>query len=589
MICIDFEVFAYDWLCVAIDLETEKETVIVNDRDALAKLYEQYKQDIWVGYNIRNYDQWILKAILLGFDPKAVNDFIIVEKKNGYKYSRGFNDVPLIIFDIMPNPPVGLKTIEGFMGLNIHETAVSFDIDRPLTPEEIQSTISYCRDDVINTVRVLMTRFEEFSSQLELVKMFKMSANNMGKTKAQLTAIILDARKTPPRGDEFNFSIPDTLRVKKYQRIVDWFVNCREIALSKIEAGIDPEVIRKDFYSQKLECEVAGVPHIFAWGGLHGARTNYRAKGYFVNVDVASYYPSMMIRYNYHSRNIKNPQKFTDIYHTRLEYKAKKDKRANPLKIVLNSTYGALKDKFNALYDPLMANNVCVTGQLLLLDLIEHLEPYCDIIQSNTDGILIRLWADNEDEADREYERVDAICYEWEQRTGMGLEFDEFREVIQRDVNNYLIVHADGSYKSKGGEVKKLNDLDYDLPIINRAMVDYFVKGIPARDTILACNDLREFQKIVKVSSLYLYGMHNGKRLEDKTFRVFASKRDSDGMIYKVKTEGANPEKFANTPDHCFIDNTEVTGKPVPDYLDKAWYVDLAEKRIERFTNDKEA
>lgn len=100
-----------------------------------------------------------------------------------------------------------------------------------------------------------------------------------------------------------------------------------------------------------------------------------------INLGECAYYPSLMIRYGYHSRNIHNPQKFVDIYHTRLEYKHKGDKRANSLKVVVNSTYGAMKDKFNALYDPLMANNVCVTGQLLLLDLIEHLEPYADIVQ----------------------------------------------------------------------------------------------------------------------------------------------------------------------------------------------------------------
>lgn len=48
-----------------------------------------------------------------------------------------------------------------------------------------------------------------------------------------------------------------------------------------------------------------------------------------------------------------------------------------------NSTYGAMKDKFNPLYDPKQANNVCVTGQLLLLDLLEHLElaKCCSIVQ----------------------------------------------------------------------------------------------------------------------------------------------------------------------------------------------------------------
>lgn len=583
MICIDFECFKYNWLCVAIDLKTKEEHVIIDDKDALERLYEKHKKDVFIGYNIRGYDQFVMKSILCGFNPKDVNDFIIVKGKNGYQYSKEFNRIPLIIFDVMPNPPIGLKTLEGFMGVNIHETAVPFDIDRPLTKEEIESTVGYCRDDVLNTIKVFVTRIEEFSSQLELVKMFDLDASYLGKTKAQLSAIILGAEKMPSRGDEFNFVIPETLRIKKYQSVVDWFIQCREVALNNLQAGIDPDVVRDGFYKQKLDCEIAGVPHTFAWGGLHGAKLNYIDDGYFVNVDVASYYPSMMIRYKYHSRSIHNPAKFDEIYHSRLEYKHKKDKRAQPLKIVLNSTYGAMKDKFNALYDPLQANNVCVTGQLLLLDLIEHIEPYADIVQSNTDGILIKLRATNESEANREYERIDDICYEWEQRTGMNLEFDEYRKVIQRDVNNYIIIDPDGGYKSKGGEVKKLNNLDFDLPIINKAMIAYFTKGVPVKDTISACNDLREFQKIVKVSSLYLYGMHNGERLEDKTFRVFASTRETDGMILKVKTEGGKGEKFANTPDHCFIDNTDVNEKELPPYLDKQWYIDLAEMRIARF------
>ena len=49
-----------------------------------------------------------------------------------------------------------------------------------------------------------------------------------------------------------------------------------------------------------------------------------------------------------------------------------KFKEQQPYKIVLNGTYGASKDKYNNLYDPLQANNVCINGQLMLLDLIEH-------------------------------------------------------------------------------------------------------------------------------------------------------------------------------------------------------------------------
>jgi DNA polymerase elongation subunit (family B) len=66
---------------------------------------------------------------------------------------------------------------------------------------------------------------------------------------------------------------------------------------------------------------VAGVPHVFAWGGLHGAMPKYGGEGFFINMDVRSYYPSMMIEYNFLSRNVYNPEKFKEIYFDRIEFK----------------------------------------------------------------------------------------------------------------------------------------------------------------------------------------------------------------------------------------------------------------------------
>ncbi|HFG9290770.1 TPA: hypothetical protein ACGI32_003875, partial [Clostridioides difficile] len=113
---------------------------------------------------------------------------------------------------------------------------------------------------------------------------------------------------------------------------------------------------------------------VFAWGGVHGAITKYYGEGYFLHVDVNSFYPSLMIRYNYHSRNIKNPQKYVEIYDKNLQLKKEKSPLRPAYKLAVNKTYGGMKDKNNNLYDPRQANNVCVSGQLLLLDLIEKLE-----------------------------------------------------------------------------------------------------------------------------------------------------------------------------------------------------------------------
>lgn len=576
MIFYDFEVFKYDWLVVFIDMKAQHETVIVNSKDELEKFYAEHKNDIWTGFNSRHYDQYILKGILCGFDPKEVNDWIIVRDKPGWQFSSAFREIRLNNYDVMQNIDRGLKTFEGFMGNDIRESSVPFNIDRKLTQAEIEETIKYCRHDVEQTIEVFLRRKADFEAQFGLLQMYKMPLSNISKTKVQLAAEILEARKQS-YNDEFEISFPDTLRIKKYSAVVDWY---KDKANRKYR--IDPENEK----SKKHQCsiDVAGVPHIFGWGGVHGAREKYSGEGYYLNMDVASLYPSLMIRYNLHSRSC-NPSKFVEIRDLRIKYKHEKNPLQAALKLVLNGTYGAMKDANNPLYDPLMANNVCVFGQLLLLDLIEHLEPYCEIIQSNTDGVLIKL-PNGSDEA---FYKIDDIAHEWEQRTGLVLEFDEYRKVFQKDVNNYVIVDADGKFKSKGAYVKKLSELDYDLPIVNKAMVDFMVKGIPVEKTILNCDCLKDFQQVKKISSKYECLVHgdidSGIPLKEKCVRVFASKYHSRGGLYKIHGTTGRPAKVENTPEHCFMVNHSVNGVKTNDFfeLDKFWYVDLALKRLVDF------
>lgn len=183
MLFYDFEVFKEDWLVVLNDVTNRKETVIVNDADELEKFYRQHKKDIWVGYNSRNYDQYILQAILCGFNPKEVNDFIIVEGYKGWQFSTLLKKFPVINYDVILNGDAGLKALEGFMGNNIKETSVPFDIDRKLTQEEIEETIKYCKHDVEQTIEVFIHRKEEFESIFSLVKAFNLPLSNVCKTK----------------------------------------------------------------------------------------------------------------------------------------------------------------------------------------------------------------------------------------------------------------------------------------------------------------------------------------------------------------------------------------------------------------------
>lgn len=566
----DFEVFKHDWMVVVINPVTHDERVIINDADALTALYEEHKREIWVGYNNLHYDQFIFKGILCGFDPKAINDFIIAEGHKGWQYSSLLREIYMVNYDVFhPRTDRGLKTHEAYLGNDICETTVPFDIDRKLTEAEVAETVKYCRHDVEQTIEVFMQRKSEFDARMDLLKMFDLPLVYLGKTDAQLTAIILGAeRPARPRDDEFDIVPLPCLDLGPYDFIRSWY--------------LDPA---NQDYSATLDFDIAGCPHKCAWGGLHGAIAQYAGEGYFINVDVESYYPAEMIAHALLSRNVQDPSKFKGIRDHRIELKHAKDPRQKALKLVINGTYGASKDKFNALYDPRQANMVCVNGQLMLIDLMHKLvrDVGAEIIQSNTDGVLIRMPDGFDGGPDAFYDRVDDVAYEWEHRTGMGLEFDEFTRVYQKDVNNYVLVAADGSMKTKGAYVKKLGPLDYDLAVVNKALVEFMVHGVPVEDTIAADDDLIDYQRVVKVSGKYKYGVHGHERLTDRCFRVFASTRESDGMIGRVKAGKAKPEKFGNTSEHSFIDNGDVHGKKCPSHLDKSWYIQLAKTRLAQF------
>lgn len=571
---IDFECFKYDWLCVIANPITQTETVIVNDPVRLRHYYDKFKGEVFIGYNIREYDQWIFRGILSGFNPYEINDHIINKKLKGYQFSNTLRSYPLIIYDLL-QLNTSLKQLEAMQGHNVYESDVDFRLDRKLTPEEIEETVKYCKNDVQETMSLFTELKGDFDVQVELINEFKLPFASMSKTQSQLVAEIMGAERVDTK-DEFNLNFPEYLKhIKKYAHIVEWFKQFKTTKEFNDEE-------KKRIYSQKLDVEVAGVPHTFAWGGLHGAIPKYYGSGYYLHIDVNQYYPSLTVGHNYFSRaTSEEGKKRYDMMRKesiRLKkFPELKTKRAG-YKLCNNKAYGCMKDKYNPLYDPLMANNICVTGQLALLLLIEMIEPHCQLIQSNTDGLIVKLHSLDD------YELIDDICYKWELMTHVKLGFDPIiTKIYQKDVNNYLFINEFGKIESKGAYVKELTPLDNDLPIVNKALREYMINGTPVEDTINNCDELIQFQKIVKLSSKYAHVEWQGKQYTNKCFRVFASKLAGHGSICKVKTTKKNAEKFANTPAHTFLDNGDITGKTVPDILDRQWYIDLAHERLRQF------
>ena len=598
----DFEVFAHDWLVVFKNLSNKQYTVIHNDNEELTAFMDE--QPFLIGFNNKHYDQFILKAILNGAAPgdvKQVNDFII-QGGNGWQHSL-CGGKSIAQCDLMDDTQMGtsLKSIEAHLGMDITESAVQFDLDRPLTQQEVEQTVYYCKHDVDATEILFYLRKNYLLNKINLGKAKGISqADALYMTNAKLTAAYLDAVRQD-HDDEREYQYPAKLR-REYipQEVFDFFDRLHDKSVSDDE-----------LFTSKLQLDVGGCPVTIGFGGIHGALTQYHEKEtdtrLLINNDVGSLYPHLMTIFGYTSRAIPDPAIYEQMLARRMAAKKAHDTAtANALKLVANTTYGAMLNQYNDLCDPRMGRSVCITGQLLLLELTCHIIQDCHtakLFNLNTDGIALSIDVS-------EYDQAQEIMREWQERTGFELEEDNIHEIVQKDVNNYLIVMRDGSVKAKGGELVrglitngKLPLTSLGLPeweqlkggafsinnnavVIPAAVKAYLLDGVLPETTIGNDNDVLHYQIIAKASGKYsgVYHIVNGKRQDaQRCNRVYATTSPGHGTLYKVHRESGRPAKISGLPEHCIVDNRNEYDISV---VNKEWYIEQAWKTIEAFTGE---
>lgn len=584
----DCEVFAYDWLVAFKDKDSGEYTLVWNDNDALTACIDD--DTIYCGYNNKHYDQHIIKAIAMGYSPedvKKVNDYII---GGGIGWSCPMLQGEWFQFnnaDLKDDTQLGqsLKSIEGHLGLPIRESSVRFDIDRKLTEEERKEVEYYCKHDVNTTEMLIDIRKDYLKNKINLGRLAGLSdAKALSMTNAKLTAAMLKAEKHEDRNDERKYVVPNNL-LREYipQEVFEFFDNMYDDSLT------DDEV-----FKMKLKINVGDCPVTIGYGGIHGAIPNYffdEQDGRIIrNYDVGSYYPHLMTVNGYTSRNIPSAKIYEDVLDRRMKAKADGDKAtANALKLVCNTTYGCLLNRYNDLYDPLMGRSVCISGQLYLLELSEHLHekiPNLKIVQLNTDGVMVEF-------DDEFYKDVIEITKEWEQRTGFDLEEDKVARIAQKDVNNYVEVQSDGTAKCKGGYlVKGVSNVgafkvNNSAVIVATAIKEYFVNGTPVEDTINNCDDVFQYQMIAKAGTKYKESYHlvDGEKYPvQRVNRVYATSDERYGKLYKVKAEDDSTAKIDSLPEHCIIDNENAI---TIDQIDKTFYIETARKRVNDFKGIK--
>jgi DNA polymerase len=571
---LDIEVLPHWWSIVirhkGISKKYRSDTITPTQH---TKLFQKINKSIITAYNGKRYDFKILYAIKDGLSPEKIyeisqaiiendgeSDNYLIKKYLTYSYWSVFDFI-----DLYDDITGTLKEHESNMGISILESTVPFGKEN-LTIKDKLDLLAYNEYDVIALEKLFIKRLNNYllpklilaeRYHLDPVKVFK-------DTNAKLTAKILGAKPLPKYMlvDKL-YKLPKNIEtyVKTYvpSKILDIYLNTKMDRVGRKTINV------KDF-ENKVK---------FGKGGLHSVMREYMRitnKNYKIFlIDVRSYYPNLMIWFDFLSNAVKNRETFPEIYDSRLISKANKNKLLDKaLKLILNTTFGAQGQRYNPLYDPNNAWSITITGQLLLYSLAKEIYLHSNgkIIQTNTDGIVVAIQEKN-------IPKLEKIVSNWEDMTKLEMEYEEIEVFAQANVNNYACKFTNGKTKVKGGlvmqaitcdetayEVVTFNNLD--MRIVHEAVFRFLIYKEPIEKTIKKCTDLKMFLSTCKTGGTYKHTYHyvNGKKREvQKVNRVLAVKSKKLGTLKKFKIDNGKDryDKIGKISEHCYIMNKNLS------------------------------
>jgi len=227
------------------------------------------------------------------------------------------------------------------------------------------------------------------------------------------------------------------------------------------------------------------------------------------------------------------------------------------LKMSLNGGgYGKTNSEYSWQYDPLVMFKVTFAGQLSILMLIEDfVQAGIEVISANTDGVVSKVRPD-------QMKVYQEIKDEWVKITKYKLEPTDYKKIIFSNVNNYIaqIIAIEGyeykDIKFKGWfEIDKEPHKDTSNRIVSLALANYFIEGVPVKETIenhLHRGDYEIGGKTIKNYGLFDFCKtqnigkqyecyYKGKKVQRLNRFIISTNGD---IIYKKKT-GGNAEKIA--------------------------------------------
>ena len=574
-----------------------------------------------VGFNSTTYDIPMVELAAAGLtcdELKEASDYIIksginwgnkkvtpfdIEKK--YRIQIGkYNHID--IFNVCPvnggvsANPASLKLYSGRLHAERMQD-LPFPESHILTAEDAAIVRPYCCNDLANTELLFNELAPELKLRMEMSEEYGIDLRS--RSDAQIAEAVINSelqkvlgyypRKPTLSADlVLQYNAPDFISYRS-QQLRDMFevVKGARFYLDGLGSPIMPDEI------DKLKVKIGSSVYKLGMGGLHSTekKTAHKATDEIIlaDNDVESFYPRIILNQRLFPSHLGEAflQVYNSIVETRIHAKneaakakkagdkagAKKWKTiADSLKITINGSFGKLGNKYSTLYAPQLMLQVTITGQLVLLMLIEMLEEAgISVISGNTDGIVSKYHKDRHND-------VRAIIAEWEKRTAFKTEETQYSAVYSRDVNSYVAIKTDGgdeearflderlgvktkgAYCERGSALNSILSKNPEALVCSDAVISFLKNGTPVEKTIRECKDIRRF---VSVKNVKGGGEKNGVYL-GKVVRWYYPKGEAGHIAYvtsgnKVgKTDGARPVMDLPTE--------------FPDDINYDWYINEA-------------
>lgn len=557
------------------------------------------------GFNSLNYDILMIELAAKGASCKALkeaSDFIIksgndyglekttpfvFRKKYGLQQST-YNHVDLI--EVAPLQG-SLKLYAGRLHCERMQD-LPFPDTHILSEEDAAIVRPYCCNDLENTELLFNELAQEIKLRLDMSKEYGVELRS--KSDAQIAEAVLNKELEKvlgyypkrPKIDEsltLSYNVPDFVffQTEELKSTLEIVKGC----VFSLDGNGSP-VMPKEL--EKLQVSIGNSVYKLGMGGLHSSE---KCVSYVANEDmeladndVASFYPFIILILKLFPPQFGEAflKAYEKIVNTRLDAKKNKLKViADSLKIVINGSFGKLGNKWSTLYAPQLMLQVTITGQLVLLMLIEMLQLNgISVVSGNTDGFISFYKKENRP-------KVRQIISMWEKHTGFETEETKYKAIYSRDVNNYIAVKLEGgdpkarfyddklgcktkgTYSERGSALNSILSKNPETLICTDAVLAFIVENKPLEETIYNCKDIRRF---VSVRNVKGGAVKNGIYL-GKVVRWYYAKGEKGALQY-AKSGNKVPKSEGGFP--CMDLPLEF-----PTNIDYDWYIAESRKMLE--------